>query len=252
MRIDTVILGGGGIEDWFSSENVPNKGMLDIAGKPMVEYVIDALIKSQLVGKIILIGDGYNERIIGMVNTHLADSGSLKVNIDNGFATAGTEYVLITTSDVPLVTGNTYDSVINNLISTGCDLGLPIITKEDTEKKLPGTKRTFVKLKEGLVKVGNLFLARKEAYKKIEPIVEETSKRRKSALKQALQLGIPFLLRLLILRNVSLPELECRVSKILGVKTRAPILSCPELGVDVDKASDLDFCRRYLEYNEHL
>ncbi len=247
MKIDAVILGGGGVEEWFAGECVPNKGMLDIAGRPMVEYVIDALKKSQAVGRIILIGDGYNEHIIGMSDLHLPDSGSLKGNIDQGFAAAGTEYVLITTSDVPLVTGNTYDSVINSLIDMGCDLGLPVITKEDTEKKLPGTKRTFVKLKEGLVKVGNLFFARKEAYKKIEPIVEETSKRRKSAIKQALQLGVPFLLRLLILKNVSLPELENRVSKILGVATRAPILPCPELGVDVDKMSDLDFCRKYLE-----
>jgi len=46
---------------------------------------------------------------------------------------------------------------------------------------------------------------------------------------------------------VSIPELEKRVSKILGINVKAPILPYPELGVDVDKPSDLEFCRSFLE-----
>lgn len=247
MKIDFAILGGGGVEPWFANEGVPNKGMLSFAGKPSIEYVIDALRKASLTNRIILVGNGYPDSIKSKVDLMLEEGDSQKANIDRLVDASETEYLVVTTNDIPLVTEKTFDMVVSALQKTGCDLGLPIITKEDTLRMFPGTKRTFLRIKEGNVKIGNLFYISKTAYKKVEPIVEETSKRRKSAIKQALQLGVPFLLRLLLFKNVGIPELEKRISKMLGVTIKAPVLPCPELGVDVDKIEDLEFCRSVLE-----
>ena len=247
MKIDFAILGGGGVEPWFANEGVPNKGMLSFAGKPSIEYVIDALRKAPLTNRIILAGNGYPDSIKSKVDLMLEEGDSQKANIDRLVDASETEYLIVTTNDIPLVTEKTFDMVVSALQKTQCDLGLPIITKEDTLRMFPGTKRTFLRIKEGEVKIGNLFYISKTAYKKVEPIVEETSRRRKSAIKQALQLGVPFLLRLLLFKNVGVPELEKRISKMLGVAIKAPILQCPELGVDVDKIEDLEFCRSILE-----
>lgn len=247
-KITAGILGGGGVEDWFAGEGVANKGMLVLAGKPSIVYVIEALSASKDIAEIILVGDNYPEDIRNSVDVWMPDSGSMKGNIDKIFATAHNDFTLLTTSDVPLVNETTYQGVIDGLFATdrNFDLALPIITKKATMEKYPGTKRTFVRLKDGVVKVGNIFLLKTDSYAKIEPIVEETGKRRKSAIKQALQLGIGYIFKLLFGLS-SLAELEKKVGKILKSDVYAPILPFPELGVDVDKQSDLDFCRKFLE-----
>jgi GTP:adenosylcobinamide-phosphate guanylyltransferase len=247
-KITAGILGGGRVEEWFANEGAANKGMLTLAGKPSIVYVIEALRASKDITEIILVGDNYPDDIRNSVDVWMPDSGSMKGNIDKIFATAHNDFTLLTTSDVPLVNEITYQGVIDGLFATerDFDLALPIITKKATMEKYPGTKRTFVRIKDGVVKVGNIFLLKTDSYAKIEPIVEETGKRRKSAVKQALQLGIGFIFKL-IFGLSSLAELEKKVGKILKSEVFAPILPFPELGVDVDKLSDLEFCRKILE-----
>lgn len=245
--MEAIILGGGGVEEWFEHEHVNSKGMLVIGGRPMVSYTISALKEIDELSGITLIGDGYSNEVIEQVNACLPDAGSLSANIEQAFNSANAEYVLVMTSDVPFITEDSIKGILESMDWESFDLSMPVISKTDMKKKFPGTKRTYAKLKEGHVKVGNLFLLKKEAYKKIEPIVKETARRRKSVIKQALQLGFGFLLRLLLIKNVSIPELEKRVSKVLGISVHAPILPYPEIGIDVDKQSDLDYCRDMME-----
>lgn len=244
--MDAVILGGGGVEDWFAQENVPNKGMLDINGKPCVWYAINALKSAPGVERIILIGDNYSKEIVEMVDQNCPDGGSLKRNVDMAFEVAHTDNVLIATSDTPLVTTETYKTLMKALEGNNADLILPLLTKKDTDAKFPGTKRTFAKLREGKVKVSNCFLLKRDAYVKVEPVVAEVQNRRKSALKQAMQLGFGFILRLLF-GTASVPMLQKKVESIIHITVSAPFVSLPELGVDVDKPSDLVFCRNYLK-----
>lgn len=244
--MDAVILGGGGVEDWFSQEGVPNKGMLDINGKPCVWYTINSLKSQPGIDRIILIGDNYTKEIIDMVDQNCADGGSLKRNVDMAFEVAKTDTVLIATSDIPLVTPQTFKTLIECLKDNNADLILPLLTKEDTQKRFPGTKRTYAKLREGKVKVSNCFILKREAYIKVEPVVAEVQRRRKSAIKQAMQLGFGFILRLLF-GTANIPMLQKKVEKILKITVSAPFVPLPELGVDVDKPSDLIFCRQYLK-----
>ncbi|MEZ4812437.1 MAG: hypothetical protein R2883_02965 [Caldisericia bacterium] len=37
-KLEAVILGGGGVEEWFEHEHVTNKGMLTLNDKPMISY----------------------------------------------------------------------------------------------------------------------------------------------------------------------------------------------------------------------
>ena len=246
-KIEAVILGGGGVEEWFAHENVKNKGMLVIGGKPMISYTISALKNIDEIEKVTLIGDNYSQEITDQVDVTLPDNGSLPANIDQAFENAESEYVLMMTSDVPLISSETISGILKDMDWESFDLSLPIVTKEETMKRFPGTKRTFAKLKEGKVKVGNLYILKKEAYAKIQPIVKETARRRKSVIKQALQFGIGFLFRLIVFKNISIPELKKRVTKVLGISVDAPILAYPEVGIDVDKIEDLVFCRKHLE-----
>lgn len=244
--MDAVILGGGGVEEWFKDENVPSKGMLDINGKPCVWYTIQALRSAPGIDRIVLIGNNYGEEVLSLVDENCPDGGSLKRNVDLAFEVAQSEKVLMTTSDTPLLTKETFVSLLNSIEGNQADLILPLLTKKDTDAKFPGTKRTYAKIKEGKIKVSNCFILKKAAYVKVEPVVAEVQRRRKSAIKQAMQLGFGFILRLLF-GSASVPMLQAKVEKMLGITVSAPFVPLPELGVDVDKPSDLVFCRNYLK-----
>ncbi|MEZ4812436.1 MAG: hypothetical protein R2883_02960 [Caldisericia bacterium] len=149
-------------------------------------------------------------------------------------------------SDVPLISSETIREVLATILKSH-DLLSPVVTKEETEKNSLGTKRTFAKIKEGHVKVGNIFILKKDAYLlKIQPIVKRDSKKKKVCHHQTLQLGFGFLFRMIAFKNISIPELK-RVEKMLGITVNADIVPFPELGVDVDKTADLVFCREILE-----
>ena len=244
--MDAVILGGGGVEDWFANENVPHKGMLELGGKPCVWYTINALKTAPGIDRIVLIGSNYSKEILDLVDENRPDGGSLKANVDLAFEVAKSDRVLIATSDTPLVNKQTYVELMKRLEGNNADLILPLLTKTDTDAKFPGTKRTFAKLREGKVKVSNCFLLKREAYVKVEPVVAEVQRRRKSAMKQAMQLGFGFILKLLF-GTASVPQLQKKVEGILKISVSAPFVPLPELGVDVDKPSDLVFCRNYLK-----
>ncbi|MFZ5592589.1 MAG: hypothetical protein ACOY81_12390, partial [Bacillota bacterium] len=68
---------------------------------------------------------------------------------------------------------------------------------------------------------------------------------RKSPLRLAGLVGWGFLLRFL-LRRITLAEAERKVSQLLGVEGAVVLCSDPEVGVDVDKPSDLLLVRRVL------
>lgn len=244
--MDAVILGGGGVEEWFKDENVPNKGMLDINGKPCVWYTISALKSAPGIDRIVLIGNNYSKEVLGLVDENCPDGGSLKRNVDLAFEVANSDKVLLTTSDTPLLTTETFITLLNSIEGNQADLILPLLTKKDTDAKFPGTKRTYAKIKEGKVKVSNCFILKRAAYVKVEPVVAEVQRRRKSAIKQAMQLGFVFLIKLLF-GAASVPMLQAKVEKMLGITVSAPFVPLPELGVDVDKPSDLVFCRNYLK-----
>ena len=57
MKIDFLILAGGGNPDWTEKEfSAEHKNLIDICGKPSISYVLDAIKNSKNEGSIILLG----------------------------------------------------------------------------------------------------------------------------------------------------------------------------------------------------
>jgi hypothetical protein len=59
------------------------------------------------------------------------------------------------------------------------------------------------------------------------------------------QIGLLFILKFL-LKRLSLSEVELQFSKLLSIKGKAIVLDYPEIGIDVDKPSDLELVRKIL------
>src|SRR5207245_9333830 len=52
---DAIVLAGGGTEPGLGAD-VPNKGFLQISGRPLVDYVVQAVQRARGIGRIAVVG----------------------------------------------------------------------------------------------------------------------------------------------------------------------------------------------------
>src|SRR2546428_11340232 len=53
--VDAIVLAGGGTEPGLGAD-VPNKGFLQISGRPLVDYVVQAVQRARGIGRIAVVG----------------------------------------------------------------------------------------------------------------------------------------------------------------------------------------------------
>lgn len=114
------------------------------------------------------------------------------------------------------------------------------------ESCYPDIERTYVRLREGVFTGGNVGLAQPAALARCLKQAEKLVAYRKNPLRLAWLLGPGLLLRFLA-GKLSLAEAERKASELLEVRGKAVIAEIPEIGVDVDKPSDLALVRRLME-----
>ena len=125
------------------------------------------------------------------------------------------------------------------------DIIYPLVKKPLNELKFPGVKRTYVYLKEGVVTGGNIILINPQIVPRNAQKAEDLVLLRKSPLRLAKYIGFRYIFKYL-LRNLSLKEAEARVNELFQIKGKAIIVPYPEIGIDVDKPSDLELVRKVL------
>ncbi len=223
------------------------EAMIRIRAKPMIRYVVDALIESQNIKKIVVAGpielkEVFPEDFIEVVEakgTIIENTIKALDLVDN------TKPVLVAACDIPLLSAKAINDFVKLSEDKGTDFFYPIVSMEEIYRRFTGVKRTFVKLKEGTFTGGNLFIINPAAVRRSADKAQEFINYRKSPLQLCRLLGFKFVIKLLF-SNLSIPELEKKVSEVLGIKAKAVITLFPEIGIDVDKPSD------YLIVSAHL
>ena len=245
--INTVILAGDS-KKGLVQEGLENKSLLSIHGKPMVEYVADALRSSSLIGNISISGpeDLLKARLGTKVDYYVGDKGTLFENIKAGVKPFDNDkLVLVVTSDIPMVSGDMITDFIRRSLEKEGDFCYPIINKKQNEEQFPGVERTYVRLKEGTFTGGNVFLLNPAVIQTCEEFAIKLLQFRKQPWKTARLLGFRFLLGLL-LGTLSIKQVEERFGELLQIKAAAIKVDYPEIGNDVDKPSDVEMVMRYL------
>lgn len=247
-RLDVIILAGGDNHGSLAAcTDTPYEAMIMIQGKPMVEYVVDAVGKSKVAGRVVVVGP---EHLLGPVLAgkvfRVAQSGhSIMDNLMIGLEILQPSgKVLIVTSDIPLITTEAIDDFADRCSMTAADVYYPVCSKEGNEVKYPGVKRTYVRLKEGTFTGGNLVVIDPSILVKHHLMIRRAVEMRKKPGQLARLLGLKLLAKFL-LRTLSIHEVEARVAKMLGFKGAAIICPYPEVGIDVDKPSDLELVIRH-------
>ncbi len=250
---NAVVLGGGDPGDEFAAAHgVAVKPLIEVAGRPMGEWVLRALRDSGQVARVAYVGP-LTPEMAELVDVRVTDRGTLIANLEAGVAALRepgraesgnpAHRVLVVTADIPMLSGEQ----VREVLASAPDVGLvyPIVEKAVCEASYPGVKRTYARLKDGTFTGGNLFLLDPALIGKFLPRLRAVLDARKQPIKLAGIVGPVFIVKML-LGQLKIAELERRVSQILGVEARALITPHAAVGTDIDKPGDLALAEQVL------
>ena len=224
------------------------KALLDVAGKPMIQWVLDALSGAQKIDQVVVVGLTPEAAITCRKPLLKVEGrGDMVKNILAGIAVlrAGSpqlDAALIVASDIPAITSEMVDWLVNLVEKSDCNVFYNVITRAVMENRYSGSHRTYVRLKDMEVCGGDMNALRASVISTENPSWKRLVDARKSPLKQASIIGFDILVSLQ-LRRLSLARAETLVSRRLGIKGRAIVCPYAEIGMDVDKPHQLELMR---------
>jgi len=251
MLLDAVVTAGGipqPDEPLYPFTQGGSKSMLDIAGKPMIQWVLDALGSAQTIGNVVVVGLDTSSGLNCKKPLYFVpNQGRMLDNFRAGVRKAqeinpNLEYTVFASSDIPSLTAEMVDWVVNNAMQTRDDIYYNVITRQVMEKRFPGSKRTYTHLKGMDVCGGDINVVRAAIASDESDIWEKISDARKSPAKQAALIGYDTLI-LLLLGQLTIEKVIAKVAGKLKVHGRGMVCPYAEAGMDVDKPHQLEIMR---------
>lgn len=243
---DAIILAGGEKRKQFLNlSHQPYEALIEIAGQPMVTFVANALAACGAVRRIFIVGPeaALRQCEFPPQTTILPGGRTIMETIQIGMEALGhKQKVLVVTADIPLLTADAVNDFLLQCSRVDADFYYPIVAKELNERRYPTTRRTYVRLREGTFTGGNIFLVNPDIVSRSLAVANRIIENRKKPLTLCGILGWTFILKFL-LGTLCLAEVENRVSELLRLRGAVVHSRFPELGIDVDKPSDLELVR---------
>ncbi len=259
MNVDALLAAGGvprpGDPLYSQTQGRP-KALLEIAGRPMIQYVLDALNGTTTIRSIVIVGltPETDPAVAGLHSTRplsfLPNHGSLVDNLAAAAAWAHEQpgpptHLLATSSDIPLLTAPIVDWNVNTSLETDHDAYYNLVPKAVMEARFPGVRRTYFKLRDGIFCGGDLNLLSLRVLNGYNPAWRRIIDARKNVFAQARLVGFDVLWRA-VLGVLSLEWAQENIGKRLGVRGRALICPHAEAGMDVDRPDHVEVVTRAL------
>jgi GTP:adenosylcobinamide-phosphate guanylyltransferase len=227
------------------------KALLEIAGKPMIQWVLDALNEAEKINQIVIIGlspdsDISSDKLAALV----PNQDDMIENVRSGLnkvleINPNARQALVVSSDIPAITPEAVDWAVSTVTDSDDDIYYNVISRQVMEKRFPESKRSYIRLK-GIELCGadmNVISTRMASSD--SDIWNRLANSRKNPIKQAALIGFDTLF-LLIFRLVTLDEAAEKVTKKLNIRGRAIVCPHAEVGMDVDKPFQLEILRNDL------
>ncbi len=189
MTLHAIVLGGGLLppdDPLYDSAPKGHRSLIPIDGKPMAQWVIDALSASEAVQSITVMGLTANSGLNSPKPLdYLPDSGSLFENIKIGVLHAAElvpeqDKVIIASSDIPAIQIEMVDWLANQIPHNPDSLiYYNVIQKQIMEARFPQAGRSYVRLKDISVCGGDLNLIDRRLFTAERPIWKALAENRK-------------------------------------------------------------------------
>jgi GTP:adenosylcobinamide-phosphate guanylyltransferase len=218
-----------------------NKALIDLCGKPMIQWVLDALNGSELINHVVIVG---LPSAISLICKHpitlIENQGDMIENIRAGAEEIlkqdpADQITLLISSDIPAITSEMIDRIVNAVENQPYDVFYSVVERKVMEKRYSESRRTYTQLKDIELCGGDVHALRPSIASRNNPLWDRILAARKNPLKQAWLVGIDTLF-FFITRQMNLEKAAIFLSKKLGIKGNAVLLPFAEMGMDVDKA----------------
>jgi GTP:adenosylcobinamide-phosphate guanylyltransferase len=240
-----VALAGGALEADFrrAGYDVPNKAYLPIAGEFMIVRVIRALKASHTIRQIRCVTPrtavALAPQLEQLCDELIEPGDDLIGSMLAGFSgLSDDERVVISATDMPLLTPAAVDAFTGLIAQTPCDIGYGFVERRAHDARYPGVRHTWVRLREGTFCGGGMSMIRAGAAAAIQNVLRNFASARKSPAKLA-SLFSPGLVFKALTGQLGIPELERRASDITNLVCRGIMCPNPEVAVNVDQLEDL-------------
>ena len=252
--MDAIVTAGGiprPEDPLYTYSHGDSKALVDVAGKPMIQWVLDALGGAKQVDNVIVIGLSPKSGLTCKKPVHyVSNQGRMLANIVAGVNKSlelnkKNKYVLIVSADIPTLKSQMVDWLVDTSMETKDDLYYGVCPKDVMEARFPGSKRTFTHLKDMDVCGADINLTHVRMATEHLDMWESLIGSRKSPLKQASIIGFGTLFAL-FMRRLTLEDAVRRVSDRIGFKGRAVVWPYAEPCMDVDKPHQLELVREDL------
>jgi GTP:adenosylcobinamide-phosphate guanylyltransferase len=247
IKVDVVILAGGDGE--VIDPACRFKGLVPIAGKPLVEWVVDAFLGAELVNQVAVVMPtaedlgGWVDRVDKLV----VSDREFMDNVLAGTASFREDRpVVVATGDIPLITAGDVDEFITQGLETEADFVYPMVRREDVEAAYPGAARTYFRLRTGSFTGGNAMMVDPLLLPKVRDIGQHMFDDRKNAAGLVRMAGFGFVVKFLLGR-LAPEDLSGKIQEMLGGSGAAVMVKNPSIAMDVDKPADLALVERLLQ-----
>ena len=231
------------------------KCLASVAGRPMIERVVAALMASGRIGRIaISVGDpavlqqvpGFAEfldrgRLLAL-NSKESPSRSTLAAIDD---LEDVYPLLVTTADHALLAPRMVRAFCDAASAGGRDLAAGLVSEAVIRAEVPETKRTYLAFRDGRFSGANLFAFMTPKSSAAAAFWRQVEQERKRPWRIAKAFGWG-LLAAYLLRVWTLEQAMSRAAARIGVTAQAVPLPYAEAAIDVDKPADLELAERLL------
>ena len=249
--MDAIVTAGGipqPEDPLYTFSNGDAKALIDIAGKPMIQWVLDALGDAKQVDNVIVIGlSSKNNLTCRKPLYYLSNQGRMLSNIVVGVNKSlelnrKNKYVLVVSSDIPAIKPEMVDWLVDTCMQTQDDLYYGVCSREVMENRFADSKRTYTKIKGMELCGADMHVSHVRMATEHLDMWEQLMGNRKSPLRQASIIGLDTFFQV-VTRSISLEDLVKKVSRRIGIKGRAIQWPYAEPCMDVDKPHQLELLR---------
>lgn len=228
--------------------------LVDVAGKPAVARVIEALELSGTVQGGVLCGPSedvysraseFREILAGSRFDWLAPASGPSASAVAGLERLDRYPALLTAADHALLTPDIIDDFCRRSSELSVDAVFGLVPYESVRSAFPESKRTVLKFSDGAFCGSNLFAILTPAGKRAPAFWSRLEADRKRPWRMARRGGLGLLLKY-VLGRLSLSDAIEALSEAMGCRLGYVLIDNPRVAVDVDSIADRDLAVKLL------
>ncbi len=246
----TILAAGTKPEPVSQTTGVAHKAILEVAGQPVVNRVIEALHAAHTVGDVVVVTAPASpvQQILPAGVAWTESSGESFVDTIN----AGLDYhsdhdhVLLVTCDLALLTAEAVDHFVAAALDSGAELCYSMVRAERAELLYGTADHVEVRLGDGSFAGGNLALVSRGFISRQGHRLKAAFAGRKNPIRLARLLGGAFIWRY-ITGRLTVTDIVGRAKQILGCEAMVVDSPYAEICFDLDKPEHIAIAARHLQ-----